>query len=269
MKRLFILSMPVLLTACFSKQDKKKLENIMKEMAWVSNYTYVDSRDTLEVLQVGAEKGPLEENSTVSLTSKGSNFRSYSGKYTDYLKDGQWMYQTGKRERTAINWAAFMIGDFIKTNLPARGNTTTIDSHTEKYILTVKQDSITILFHADTLSARVKRRPYEDLVKEEMQNRGFTLSSTENKLLQDSSNTISVTSMQFKKGKEELLYKTAYAVLQSGYLAYAMQYDAKNQVSAELLFDGVLTNLFLNEERFYYPFRKKEKTIEQQEKDSL
>ncbi len=90
------------------------------------------------------------------------------------------------------------------------------------------------------------------------------MSGSENKLLQDSSNIISVTSMRFTKGTEELLYKTAYAVMSSGYLAYAMQYDAKNRVSAELLFDGVLTNLFLNEQRFYYPFRKKEKTIEQQ-----
>lgn len=270
MKQLLILSLPVLLTACFSKQDKKKLENIIKEMAWVSNYTYIDSKDTLEVLQVGAEKGPLEENTTVSLTSAGSSIRSYSGKYTDYLKEGQWMYQTGKLERTTINWAAFTIGDFIKTNLPERGTTTTIDSHTEKYILPVKQDSITILFHADTLSARVKRRPYEDVVKEELQNRGYTLSGSENKLLQDSSNIISVTSMRFTKGTEALLYKTAYAVMQSGYLAYAMQYDAKNQEPAELLFDGVLTNLFLNGERFYYPFRKKEKTIEQQPaEDSL
>ncbi len=45
------------------------------------------------------------------------------------------MYQTGKLERTSINWAAFTIGDLIKTNLPEEGTTTTIDSHTEKYIL--------------------------------------------------------------------------------------------------------------------------------------
>jgi hypothetical protein len=55
-----------------------------------------------------------------------------------------------------------------------------------------------------------------------------------------------------------LQYQVAYAVLPSGYVAFAVGYSPEQQTSAELLFDGVLTNLFMNGQRMYYPFRKNE-----------
>ncbi|WP_127133138.1 hypothetical protein [Pseudoflavitalea rhizosphaerae] len=260
MKYLLVLWIPFLLSGCFSIPDKKEIEEKLKELDELTSddYLYTDSKNTLLVHLISADKIRLEKNSTVILQSGDSSIRTYMGKYEDNLKSGEWRYQTRLIGRTTITWSPYMIGKFIRTNLPERGTTTVIDANTEKYKLTVKEDSITILFHADTLSAQVKRRPYEDLVAEQMLNKGYKLSSTESKLLQDNSNIIAITSMKFVKGTERILYKTAYAVLKNGYLAYAMQYDPKNQLAAELLFDGVLTNIFMDGERFYYPFRNKE-----------
>ena len=263
MKQLLVLSMPLLLSACFSlpdKPDQKDTKEIMKKLgaSWETGQLYIDSKDTMKVTQFGAGEGPFEKNTSVRFYSLDSSMRTYTGNYINYLKDGSWQYDCGDSGPGIIIYSPYAIGKFIKTNLPERGTTSVIDTHTEKYRLTLNEDSITILFHADTLSARVKRRPYEDLMIEQMQNKGYKLSKTENKLLQDSSNTISITSLKFVKGTERIFYKTAYAVMKNGYLAYAMQYGLKIQTAAELLFDGVLTNLYMNEERFYYPFRKKE-----------
>ncbi|QEC45503.1 hypothetical protein [Pseudobacter ginsenosidimutans] len=270
MKHLLVFSLPFLLSACFSIPDKKEIEEKLEELkkiAFDDAYIYIDSRDTLNVIRTNLDSGRLEEKNSVVLSAHGRSPYSITGKYENYLKKGEWRYQTGNIGATTITYSPYAIGNFIKTNLPERGTTTVIDANTEKYHLTVKEDSITILFHADTLSARVKRRPYEDLIAEQMLNKGYKLSTTENKLLQDSSNIVSITSMKFVKGTERIFYKTAYAVMKNGYLAYAMQYGFNEQSAAEFLFDGVLTNLFLNGERFYYPFRKNE-TSESMESDS-
>lgn len=253
--------MPFFLSACFSIPDKKEIEETiqhLKDLSLENDYMYIDSRDTLEVMKTSMDSSELEENTSVILSAYGRSPYKFTGRYEDYLKTGEWRYQFGSIGATTITYSPYAIGKFIRTNLPERGTTSVIDTHTERYRLTVKDDSITILFHADTLSARIKRRPYEDLIIEQMQNKGYKLSTTENKLLQDSSNTISITSLKFVKGTERIFYKTAYAVMMNGYLAYAMQYGSNDQSSAEFLFDGVLTNLFMNGERFYYPFRKKE-----------
>lgn len=161
----------------------------------------------------------------------------------------------GLKNITQIKWSEYTIGNYkIRTNLSDRGTVSTVDEHTNKYVLPVKSDSLVIYFYADTLNARVKRMPYEEVIKNKMQEKGYSLSNTANKLLQDTSNFVSVTSMTFTKGSEKILYKTAYVVLKSGYLAFAMQYNPDTQPSAELFFDGVLTNLYLKDERFYYPY---------------
>jgi hypothetical protein len=273
-KKLWIVAIPFILAGCISAENKKKMAEAMKEIKesarLFSAYEYIDSRDTLLVMHSTQYSDNLDENSNLSFSDPARPMLSYSGQYNDGLKNGAWTYLRGLKNIVTIHWAPFTIGNYgIRTNLSKKGSIANVDEHTSKYVL-VTSDSIIINFYADTLNARVKRRPYEDVVKEQMQGKGFELRNTENKLLQDTSNFVSVTAMTFTNNSgKTVLYKTAYVVLKSGYLAYAMQYgeDLKNQ--AELLFDGVLTNLYLNEERFYYPFRKNEKTIEQPEKDSL
>lgn len=265
MKHLFLLSIPFLLSACFSIPDKKKLEEKLEEFQKLvlnDDYIYVGFLDTMDVMLTRLDSSGLEGNSTVILSRQGVSPYTVSGKYEDFLKTGAWRYQTGNPGALTITYSPYAIGKFIKTNLPERGTTAVIDANTEKYKLTVKEDSITILFHADTLSARVKRRPYEDLIAEQMLAKGYKLSTTENRLMHDSSNTVSITSMKFVKGTERIFYRTAYAVMQKGYLAFAMQYGFNDQSSADFLFDGVLTNLYLDGERFYQPFRENEKATQ-------
>lgn len=254
-----MVAIPFLLAGCFSRENKKKLEEAMKELKentqMFSDHKYIDSRDTLMVMGFGRVNQTMEEGSAFTFQDPARPMLNYSGSFLNGLKSGMWSYMRGLKNITQIKWSEYTIGNYkIRTNLSDRGTVSTVDEHTNKYVLPVKSDSLVIYFYADTLNARVKRMPYEEVIKNKMQEKGYSLSNTANKLLQDTSNFVSVTSMTFTKGSEKILYKTAYVVLKSGYLAFAMQYNPDTQPSAELFFDGVLTNLYLKDERFYYPY---------------
>ncbi len=66
---------------------------------------------------------------------KGINFRSFIPASTlIILKKDNGCTKPASSKEPPSTWAAFTIGDLIRTNLPEKGTTTTIDNHTEKYI---------------------------------------------------------------------------------------------------------------------------------------
>ncbi|MGN6418870.1 MAG: hypothetical protein ACTHMC_15350 [Pseudobacter sp.] len=263
MKQLLILSLPFVLAGCFNMPKKEELDKVKEELQKLTqnrDFIYTDSRDSFAVQLVSTEKLEDPEADNVAVTfSKG--FSSYSGTFQDHLKSGSWLYNSKIKNINTINWFPFSIDRLgILTNLPENGKFDSLDVKSERYGLYVKEDSLLVLFHADTLTAMVKRRPYEDLITDQLQNKGYKLAKSENKLLQDSQNVISVTALTFQKDKEELYCKVAYAVMQQGYLAFATQFSEKNMTEGLQLFDGILTNMFFKEHRFYYPYKKRNKT---------
>lgn len=260
MKQLLVLSLPLMLAGCLDMPKKEEIDKVKDELQKLTenrSYIYVDSRDSFAVQLVATEKLDDPETDNVQVTFS-IGFSTYSGTFRDHLKSGNWSYHSKIKNINTINWFPFSIKRLaILTNLPENGKFDSLDVKTERYGLYVKEDSLLVHFHADTLTATVKRRPYEDLVVDQMLNKGYKLEKSGNKLLQDSVNTISVTALTFKKGKEELYCKVAYAVMQQGYLAFSTQYSEKNMVEGLQLFDGILTNMFFRDARFYYPFKKK------------
>lgn len=262
MKQLLILSLPLMLAGCFNMPKKEDLDKVKQELEKIKinrSFIYTDSRDSFAVQVIDTTKSSDPETDNVMVTfSKGIS--SYTGTFQDHLKNGSWIYNSKIKNINTINWFPFTIDRlYIRTNLPENGQFDSLDVKTERYGLFVKEDSLLVQFHADTLTAMVKRRPYEDLIIDQMQNKGYKLANSENKLLQDSVNVISVTALTFQKGKEELYVKVAYAVMQQGYLAFTTQYSEKNMMEGLQLFDGILTNMFFRDARFYYPYKKKNK----------
>ncbi|HVK50105.1 MAG TPA: hypothetical protein VM488_19715 [Pseudobacter sp.] len=267
MKQLLILTLPLILTACFDmpkKEDIDKMKEELQKLTQNRDFIYTDSRDSFAVSLVDTVKLEDPETDNVPVTfTKGIS--SYTGAFQDHLKSGSWLYNSKIKNINTITWFPFTIDRLgIRTNLPENGKFDSLDVKTERFGLFVKEDSLLVQFHADTLTAMVKRRPYEDLVTDQMISKGYKLAKSENKLLQDSANVISVTLLTFQKGKEELYCKVAYAVMQQGYLAFTTQYSEKNMIEGLQLFDGILTNMFFREARFYYPYKKRDKAAKQE-----
>lgn len=264
MRYLLFPAMPLILASCFTFPDKKKIEEQLEKSKTVSDYTYTDSKDTYMVTRTEAGNGPIEEDGSVSLIATTDQLRTASGSYMDHFKEGQWLYNNNITKITTVTWSKYEIGKFgIETNLSIKGTTSTIDDHTELYYLPVKEDSILIRFYADTLAARGKRRPYEHVLTDLMQQKGFKLKSSDNKILNDSNNVISISSLIFTDStnkSNEMLMELASAQLPTGFLAFATTYREKDQSSAMIMFNGILTNLYLDKARFYNPYKKIERT---------
>ncbi|MBO9633539.1 MAG: hypothetical protein J7578_10520 [Chitinophagaceae bacterium] len=264
MRYLPLLAMPLILASCFTLPDKKKIEEQLEKTKTVNDHTYTDSRDTYMVTRTTKANGPIEEDGAVSLIATTDQLKTASGSYLDHFKEGTWIYNNNIKNITTVTWSKYEIGQFgIETNLSTKGSTRTIDDHTELYHLPVKEDSILIRFYADTLAARAKRRPYEDILTDLMEQKGLKLTQTTNKILEDSNNVISITSLIFtdSTGKsKEVSMEVASAQLPTGFLAFATMYHEKDQPSARIMFDGVLTNLYLNKARFYNPYKRIERT---------
>lgn len=254
------------MAGCFTLPDKKEIEKKLAESSQATGLTYTDSRNTYSVTSSLKEAGPIEEDGTVSLTALSDRLITAGGSYVDHFKEGPWIYNSNITSITTVSWSKYEIGQLgIETNLSIKGTTSTIDAHTELYFLPVKEDSILIRFYADTLGARAKRRPYEDILKDEMESKGYRLRDSNNRILEDSNHIISISKLVFtnnKDAQQELHMEVASAQLSTGFLAYATSYHKKNEAAAAIFFDGILTNLFLNKERFYQPFRKTEKATE-------
>lgn len=247
MNRLLLSLLPFALAACEGFPHK------------VSGYTYTDSKGTRHVW-IDAEAKESKNDTTLVVLGEKPDEDHYMaiGKFAHQSKIGDWKYKTGAAEDMTVSWNKTSINRLgIETNLPAKSSSSVLPDNSELITFPYGGDTIFVQFYVDTTAPmRKKRIPFEEVVKQDFQNNLFSLTEAKNTMLTDSVNVINMSTITFRKDSSDYYACTAYGELRKGYLAFVVRFKNGNQSMGNILFDGILTNLFLSNELFYDPFKK-------------
>lgn len=243
MNKFRILAIIVLFSNCTSHQK--------------CDFTYASP--AISYCATGRLKNGSEDGKFIFWRLGNSDNFEQAGFYFDRLRNDDWFYRINDNLVT-IKWGAYKDSSLhFETNVFS--NTDTLkrgDSYT-KFQFKTDEGPIQLTIGINLpMKDSFPEENYERITRNELASIGYELLDIKKKFIGHDSSNIYINDLVIKnkKGSDGHLFylKNAFARLGKGFVDLSVKYDNPNNYKGAILFEGVLTNFFLNGERLYNPF---------------
>jgi hypothetical protein len=244
MKKKYLFYFVIVLVACNSKTHLSK---------------YQDSTDKYFV-QVQLSQHLASEDSLLTFYDlKNPSDAKEVGFIKDGFRNGMWVYNLPSGVKK-ITWGDYKNKDLaLETNLFEKADTMKYGNSFVRFLYkTDMGDLVLSIFINGSLKDSFPETNYRQITEREFSKLGIETLSFKTFKIDYTPNNIYVSDIEAmeKSNNKTKILKTAFSFIDKNTFVEFSVISSRENVYREILFNAVLTNLFVNGKRLYYPFKK-------------
>lgn len=217
-------------------------------------------QDSIDIYCASGEiRNGLENGRFVFTQEENNDSFQEAGFYLDGVRNDLWVYRI-KDELSKVKWANYEDKNLnFKTNLFSEIDSIKRGSYFTKFQINSAQGKLILTVSINgSMKDSFPEKNYNVIIKNEFSQLGYDVLECSKKIISDRMNKIYVNDVVVKSKntpKESFVYlKNAFGWIRSDFVDFTVSYTTKDNSRAHILFEGILTNFYLNKQRLFNPF---------------
>ncbi|MDO6434183.1 hypothetical protein Q4E93_26475 [Flavitalea sp. BT771] len=242
---LFTILLLITFLGCTDKAEKK------------CAYTYRDA-DNYYCVEGKLNSG-IEDNVFIFYEKNDAMPFKESGFYNEGFRNGLWSYNVGGNLKT-IKWGHYKDKNLrFETNVFEHIDTIKYGDVLTGFEFTTTEGNLSLIIAVnDAMKDSLRKKDYRTEIENEFREEKYQMTEYNFTKLNSENREIGIARLAAKKRNGKMFYMwTAYSFLDSGlFVQYSVLSERKENAFQSILFNSILTNLFIGGKRFYNPFKQ-------------